>query len=119
MIKRHRDDLVIHVSDANDSEPDDSGSDDPNMAVSPCPDSPEKTQTDPKTNSESVTQPIPDSEPHIQSGENVSDVTVTALAALLASSLKDGDERQADENANQPATDNSENVPSGATSETA
>ena len=119
MIKRHRDDLVIHVSDANDSEPDDSGSDDPNMAVSPCPDSPEKTQTDPKTNSEPVTQPIPDSESHIQSGENVSDVTVTALAALLASSLKDGDERQADANANQPATDNSENVPSGATSETA
>ena len=78
-----------------------------------------KKQTDPKTNSESVTQPIPDSEPHIQSGENVSDVTVTALAALLASSLKDGDERQADENANQPATVNSENVPSGATSETA
>lgn len=117
--KRQRDDLIIQASDV------DSESDESDMAVSPCRNQTEEKSNDPSTHQKSVDHISTVSESQIDAKETIPDDPLATLlkpdivAALSASSLKDGDPSQAGAGTNEPPTNSPANDANEAVSETA
>ena len=115
-MKKHREDLIIHVSEA------DSESDDSQMATSPCPKSPEHTTSDPSSESKSVVHTTTDFESKTDAcGKNSEDLMAALLkpvilaATLVANVTPDGESSQADSGAeripaHEPANQSGEGI---------
>ena len=95
------------------------------MTVSPCRQQPKGATSDPPTNQKSAELASNESDSQMHTGEtNPDDPLATLLkpnivAALLATSLKDGDPSQADADTNELNTNSSTTEPNEAVSETA
>ena len=95
------------------------------MTVSPCRQQPKEATSDPPTNQKSAELASNESDSQMHTGEtNPDDPLATLLkpnivAALLATSLKDGDPSQADADSNELNTNSSATEPNEAVSETA